>query len=280
MKEKEFLIDKIMDTHLSGPHYKGSEPVEEIVHDPFTLDMEIVSAICLIQKNERGRQGRVRVQQIQRQTLDKLISEETKRKVREGKMPEATHQEKEQIAAEFVQRRIRGILARKQVEAMRQEEMIFLGMQRKPKTAAELALDDPIKEMLETKENRKMGQEDHMIVFDNAKQELEDNIEEIEGNDIIDKMLNERREWIGEQKAQALGKVPADISKFYERDNLETPLSPEEEEAKKAEEDDKGKKGKKDKKEKAKKGKKGKGDDDDTKQVVKIGPSEVVLKFD
>jgi len=61
MKEKEFLIDKIMDTHLSGAHYKGSEPVEEIVHDPFTLDMEIVSAICLIQKNERGRQGRVRV---------------------------------------------------------------------------------------------------------------------------------------------------------------------------------------------------------------------------
>jgi len=55
MKEKEFLINKIMDTHLSGPHYKGSEPVEEIVHDPFTLDMEIVSAICLIQKNERGR---------------------------------------------------------------------------------------------------------------------------------------------------------------------------------------------------------------------------------
>lgn len=55
MKEKEFLLDKIMDTHVSGPGYKGSEPVEEIVHDPFTLDMEIVSAICLIQKNERGR---------------------------------------------------------------------------------------------------------------------------------------------------------------------------------------------------------------------------------
>lgn len=55
MKEKEFLLDKIMDAHISGPHYKGSEPIEEIVHDPFTLDMEIVSAICLIQKNERGR---------------------------------------------------------------------------------------------------------------------------------------------------------------------------------------------------------------------------------
>lgn len=56
MKEKEFLIDKIMDAHNSKPgYYQGSEPIEEIVHDPFTLDMEITSAICLIQKNERGR---------------------------------------------------------------------------------------------------------------------------------------------------------------------------------------------------------------------------------
>jgi hypothetical protein len=77
------------------------------------------------------------------------------------------------------------------------------------------------------------------------------------------------------------GKVPADIVKFYERNNLEAPLSPEEEEAKKAaDEAEKGKKGKKEKK-KEKKGKKGKGGDDDgSKQVAKIGPSEVVLKFD
>lgn len=53
--EKEFMIDKNMDLHNSGATYKGSTPTEEIVHDPFTLDMEIVSAICWIQKNERGR---------------------------------------------------------------------------------------------------------------------------------------------------------------------------------------------------------------------------------
>jgi len=32
---------------------------------------------------------------------------------------------------------MRGILARKQVERMRNEEMFFLGMQKRPKTAAE-----------------------------------------------------------------------------------------------------------------------------------------------
>lgn len=67
MKEKEFQLITNMDKHQSGPPgtYLGSEPVEEIVHDPFTLDMEIVSAIRLIQKNERGRQGRLRYNQIQ-----------------------------------------------------------------------------------------------------------------------------------------------------------------------------------------------------------------------
>lgn len=74
--------------------------------------------------------------------------------------------------------------------------------------------------------------------------------------------------------------MPTDIAKFYERNNLETPLSPEEEAAKKAaEEADKGKKGKKEKK-KEKKGKKGKGEKEEKNQIAKIGPSEVVLKFD
>ena len=111
-------------------------------------------------------------------------------------MQELSNQEKEAISAEYVQRRIRGILARKQVEQMRQEEMIFLGMQRKPKTAAELALDDPIADMEKTKQIRKQMQEDNMIVFDAAKQDLADAIDEIEGNDIIENMLKERREWI------------------------------------------------------------------------------------
>jgi SpoVK/Ycf46/Vps4 family AAA+-type ATPase len=118
-----------------------------------------------------------------------------------------------------------------------------------------------------------------MIVFDFAKQELEDDIEAIEGVDIMENMLNERRVWIQEQKAQTNGKVPQDIAKFYERNNLEQPLNAEDEEAKKAAEDDKGKK--KGAKDKGKKDKKKKGKDDgDDKQVAKIGPSEIVLHFD
>lgn len=67
-----------------------------------------------------------------------------------------------------MQRRIRGILARKQVEMMRQEEMVFLGMVRKPPSVTD-SEKDPIVLMQETKSHRKQLQEDHMIVFDNAK---------------------------------------------------------------------------------------------------------------
>lgn len=51
---------------------------------------------------------------------------------------------------------------------MRQEEMVFLGMVRKPPSVTD-SEKDPIVLMQETKSHRKQLQEDHMIVFDNAK---------------------------------------------------------------------------------------------------------------
>lgn len=41
------------------------------------------------------------------------------------------------------------------MEEMRQEEMVFLGMARKPKTKEEMK-NDPIEKMLKTQEDRKM----------------------------------------------------------------------------------------------------------------------------
>ena len=82
------------------------------------------------------------------------------------------------------------------------------------------------------------------------------------------------------------GKVPEDLKDFYSQFNVEAPLSPEDEEAKRIEDEEaaKNKKNKKKekKKETKKKGKKGKGDaeEDPTKNLAMVGPSEVVQKFD
>ena len=51
--------------------------------------------------------------------------------------------------------------------------------------------------------------------------EIKEEIDEIEGNDLRDKMLNERREWILEQKRLNAGALPKDLAKFYERENVE-----------------------------------------------------------
>ena len=66
--------------------FATTEPVEEIALDPSTYDFEIGSAIRLIQKNERGRQGRGRyLDALQKLTTLKKTTENTQR-LRNGKM--------------------------------------------------------------------------------------------------------------------------------------------------------------------------------------------------
>ena len=64
--------------------------------------------------------------------------------------------------------------------------------------------------------------------YENAKEEIKDEIRDNEGPDIQEQMLKERREWVQEQRAMAGGKPPEDLKEFYNRFNVETPLSPEE----------------------------------------------------
>lgn len=79
------------------------------------------------------------------------------RKLREGKgkVPEPNRDNMESDACVFIQKRMRGILARKGVERTRQEEMEFLGMTRK-KRSPEEERNDPIKKMEETRKERKL----------------------------------------------------------------------------------------------------------------------------
>ena len=72
---------------------------------------------------------------------------------------------------------MRGILARKAVEKVRLEEMEFLGMQRKTKTAEEL-LNDPIKKMDQMKLERKKIQDGNQKAYNHAKNLIKDEIDD------------------------------------------------------------------------------------------------------
>lgn len=85
---------------------------------------------------------------------------------------------------------------------MRQDEMEFLGMIRKdpyqikdrPKTSND-AVDPRLIRMKEAT-HRKNVQEEHWNFFEKQKKEIESEIKDIEGEDIRQTMLQERREWI------------------------------------------------------------------------------------
>ena len=91
---------------------------------------------------------------IYKQWMQQIQKTENKKRMREGKVAEPSKEVQENESCVLLQKHMRGILARKHVEKMRAEEMEFLGMQRKKKTAQE-ERDDPIKKMEQTRKERK-----------------------------------------------------------------------------------------------------------------------------
>ena len=148
--EKEMQIDDMLEKT-----FMSKEPVDEIVHDPYTLDYPHIYAIRLIQKNERGRQGRNRYLDFMTKINKSMQNIDTRKKMHNGKLQPQSNEEAEDQSAEIVQCHIRGILARKRIEKMREDEMIFLGMKRKPKTQDEIKAD-PLKKSEKTRGERKM----------------------------------------------------------------------------------------------------------------------------
>ena len=62
-------------------------PESEVVQDPFTLELDIVQAIRMIQKNDRGRQGRQRIMLILKQLQQTIQKADILRRIREGTVP-------------------------------------------------------------------------------------------------------------------------------------------------------------------------------------------------
>ena len=76
--------------------FETTDPVEEVAYDPFTLDLEITSAIRLIQKNERGRQGRGRYLDALQKITSAIKTSDIRKRMNNGKMLAPTKQENEE----------------------------------------------------------------------------------------------------------------------------------------------------------------------------------------
>jgi hypothetical protein len=84
-----------------------------VIHDVFLLqDQDIIQAIRMIQKNERGRQGRARYQEFIQGLRLKAKEEQKKSMLLKGGAKVMTAPDSEQ-ASQVIQCMIRGIMARK-----------------------------------------------------------------------------------------------------------------------------------------------------------------------
>ena len=141
---------------------------------------------------------------------------EQNRKVKEGKATAETEENKEAAACLLVQRHIRGIIARKQAERLRDDEMTFLGMIREKRNKKDPEDSQRVQEM--TQIDRAKERDQHAQAFDRDKEEIKNEIDENKGEDINYEMKEERRQWILEKKdhldPKAFKKIK-DLDEFY-----------------------------------------------------------------
>lgn len=119
----KFLID-LKETNL---------PEQEIIEERSALDTNMETAIRIIQKIERGRQGIVRALKAayyQKREIKKLNKKKEAQGNENFDFDDSENQKREQVI--MIQKTIKGFMARKIVDKIREEELTFLGIIKKP----------------------------------------------------------------------------------------------------------------------------------------------------
>eukprot|EP00743_Colponemidia_sp_Colp-15_P001010 GILK01001116.1.p1 GENE.GILK01001116.1~~GILK01001116.1.p1 ORF type:complete len:850 (-),score=212.62 GILK01001116.1:85-2634(-) len=194
------------------------DPDVESKEDPFAMDFSFDVAVRLIQKNERGRQGRNRGLLVYSYRRMVMRRDEKAKRIAEGRAPP----NEREFAATMIQKRWRGFTAKEIVNRLRNEELIFLGMAAPPPKAV-----DPLKEAENIRLLRKKYQQDNEKEYQQALIDLKDVVRTEEGPDMRERMLDDRRNWFIEYQEQT-GSLPEEYDEYYKKDEkpptAETPV--------------------------------------------------------
>lgn len=218
------MVDKLL-----VQFHDTSAPEEEVIEERSALDANKETAIRIIQKNERGRQG------IERAMIAKTLRKiEFKKVERHNKLfaegNDVNDDTEREDAILKIQKYFLGYLAREEVFKLRQKEMEFLGITKK-----KMDPNDKDSELYKANQRRELQKKVQKEQLDNYKKAVDDlkaEYQDLWQDDIKDKMLEERRQWIREfMDMHDYKQVPNKIAEFYDKDKVKPPLSPEEEEA-------------------------------------------------
>jgi hypothetical protein len=231
--------------HNTDDIYMPDKFESPVVVENMTLDR----ALEVIQRAERGRQGKERFQ----------LVKETRDKERAGRLYDASGQAEMDlgVAATELQKMAKGFIARRAAARERDNELMFIAMKPKQDNVEMLGF-----EMELAHRKRKQEQAENKETYEKALEELKEIIMDEEGPDKREELREERILWVTDQIAQE--NYPTDLEAFYAMQQAVAEPAPEAD-AKDAKKGDKkgekgDKKGKDDKKG-GKKDKKGGGGD-------------------
>lgn len=214
-EERNQAIDKLL-----AQFHDTSMPEEEVFEEKFVLEANMETAIRILQKNDRGRQG---IEYALKLKYKKR--EEMKKKKQLQQNSEISDDNAREEAILVVQKYYRGYKAREYVDKLRQDEFEFLGM-KKP-------LNDPfhteeMNKFLKTKQEMKYIKGEHEKEYQDELKRQKELIKKNYGPDIKEDMLQKRREWIEKYRDMYdFQKLPASIEEFYEKNDVMMPLTPE-----------------------------------------------------
>lgn len=283
LKENKEALDQRNQLHEKSLEQFGKStlPEEEEIEDDYLRDIDLDTAIRIIQKNERGRQGIDRGYQAIKKHKNDLKKRERDMKMHE-EIDMAGEDNKRGDAVIVIQKHFRGFTSREKVEKLREEEFIVLGMKKIPEDPK-----DPKSQIYMYNQTRIKNaglQSEYEEEYKQALEDIKEKLRDTEAPDMKETELESRRQWINDFYALNEGNaLPKKAAEYYDKDKVMKPLTPEEEEAKKKEEEDKKKeeKKKKDAKKagKGKKAKKATPEEEFLSGRVWKGPSEVVNKI-
>ena len=173
--------NKLVEGYMKLKHGIEKKLVDEGNKLEFEFPFSLADAIAQIQRNERGRQGRMRAVQILHRekrangTGEDLIGSVTK--------VDTTS------AAKSLQRLFRGFNSRKKVVRSRDSEMVFIGMKHQTNDHIHMLEREKAKDLVKCKSDQK----EYKIGYENGLVEAREMLLEEQGPELRDEMMEQRR---------------------------------------------------------------------------------------
>ncbi|CCI49015.1 unnamed protein product [Albugo candida] len=174
-------------------------------HEAMTME----EAIAILQRNERGRQGRVRGLLVQELRHEEYLLQSREMNPLVDMDPD--------FAANSIQRVFRGWRVRRETCLEREKELIFLGM-KAPANHPHALLEKSLFVHTIQRANQQQYNKEEYI---SALQHLHKVVLAEEGPFMKEKLLEQRRQWIADRMAQ--GELPLDMTEFYAIPSTELP---------------------------------------------------------